>query len=298
MKGITHFSVGLALAALYEPSLAMAESGNPLLMLAGGFAGILPDTVDFKFVRYFCRYDVEVVPDPLDPDPAVIAGAFSSAVLSALKDEGGVCIKFHTMRVSADRWRKYNLKVGPGRQITVNTGMIVDGGGNIMDEAAARKAVAELPCEVVMDYLYDVEVSFLEGPTLLLQKSGSCVKSTFIHWHRQWSHSLAGSVCFALAAAAAGGHHAGLVVFAGMCSHILLDSAGYMGCSVYYPFNRRRIRGLKWIHSSEYWMNFAVVWLSLVLVLIKLAPLPAYNPLQLLFWAGIVPAAAGRLILK
>ena len=52
MKGISHFITGVALATFF-PEVAQAGAHGSLLPMLGGIGGILPDTLDFKFARYF-----------------------------------------------------------------------------------------------------------------------------------------------------------------------------------------------------------------------------------------------------
>ena len=88
MKGIAHFSAGIAIASFFPSAIEAAGNGNPFLMLLGGFNGLLADTLDFKVSRYFCRYDIEVAPDPLNPNARQIADAVKSAVaMSALRKQ-------------------------------------------------------------------------------------------------------------------------------------------------------------------------------------------------------------------
>ena len=51
MKGITHFITGIAIATFF-PEVVRGAGEGALLPVLGGIAGILPDTIDFKFVRY------------------------------------------------------------------------------------------------------------------------------------------------------------------------------------------------------------------------------------------------------
>ena len=69
MKGLTHFVTGVALASCWPEAVQSASQGNPVFFLLGGIGGLLPDTADFKFARYFFRHDVEIIPDPVRPDP-------------------------------------------------------------------------------------------------------------------------------------------------------------------------------------------------------------------------------------
>ena len=80
MKGIVHFAVGVTVASCFPEVVRAGANGNPLYFILGGIFGILPDTIDFKFCRFFYRHDIEVTPDPNKPDPQVIADAVALAV--------------------------------------------------------------------------------------------------------------------------------------------------------------------------------------------------------------------------
>ncbi|MFL7791247.1 MAG: hypothetical protein AB8I69_03830 [Anaerolineae bacterium] len=56
MKGITHFITGVAIATFF-PEVVQQAVGGSLLPMPGGIAGILPDTLDFKFARYLFSSD-------------------------------------------------------------------------------------------------------------------------------------------------------------------------------------------------------------------------------------------------
>ena len=79
MKGITHFAVGVATASCFPVAVAAGAAGNPLYFLLGCICGLLPDTLDFKCSRFFYRCDMIVTPDPLRPDPGMIAAAVALA---------------------------------------------------------------------------------------------------------------------------------------------------------------------------------------------------------------------------
>ena len=63
MKGIAHFVTGLAIATFFPQVVESAADGSVLLVL-GGIAGLLPDILDFRILRYFEEYDVEIDPGP------------------------------------------------------------------------------------------------------------------------------------------------------------------------------------------------------------------------------------------
>ena len=54
MKGIAHFITGVAIATMF-PEVVEQAAGGSLLPVLGGIAGILPDTIDFRFTRYLYR---------------------------------------------------------------------------------------------------------------------------------------------------------------------------------------------------------------------------------------------------
>ena len=68
MKGISHFATGVAVASCFPQAVEAGAHGQPLYFLLGGICGLLPDTLDFKFMRYFHGHDLEVVPDPHRPE--------------------------------------------------------------------------------------------------------------------------------------------------------------------------------------------------------------------------------------
>jgi hypothetical protein len=71
VKGISHFLAGLA-AATFVPGVVEGAAQGSYLIVLGGFFGLLPDTLDFKFARYFEQH-VNIDPDPSNLDPQLIA---------------------------------------------------------------------------------------------------------------------------------------------------------------------------------------------------------------------------------
>jgi len=83
MKGITHFLTGVATATCFPLAVQSAYTDKTFLIALGGFFGVLCDTLDFKFARYFWKHDyrVRLTEDHLDPrEPAeTIARAIDQA---------------------------------------------------------------------------------------------------------------------------------------------------------------------------------------------------------------------------
>ena len=182
MKGIAHFAAGVAAASCFPGSVAAAENGNPLYFILGGVFGLLPDTIDFKFYRFFYRHDAEVIPDPLDPDPQLIANAVADAIRHA--DESGkpFRIKLNTIRLGADLWQRYTLRFNlPANRIEVEIGPKVDTGGTpVVEQKVESKkqkwggadastenkkvATAPLPAPVTLSYEAETHIDIFEGP--------------------------------------------------------------------------------------------------------------------------------------
>jgi len=103
MKGIAHFITGVAIATFFPEVVRQAAEGS-LLPVLGGIAGILPDTLDFKFARYFERYDLEIDPGP-QPDARDIAERVVGAMRQAYETGRPQNVALHTIRLGADLWR-------------------------------------------------------------------------------------------------------------------------------------------------------------------------------------------------
>ena len=127
MKGISHFITGVAIATFFPEVVRQAELGGLLPML-GGIGGILPDTIDFKFARYWEKYDVEIDPG-LEPDPAAIADTLVAAMQQAYTSGRDCNLVAHTVRVGADLWREYIIRFDPGAgEVGVRIGPLVNAG--------------------------------------------------------------------------------------------------------------------------------------------------------------------------
>lgn len=302
MKGISHFAAGIAAASFFPEAIETAAGGNPLYMLLGGFFGLLPDTLDFKFIRYFCKYDIEVAPDPVNPDPDLIADALIKGLGDAWTLRRKVCVKFHTLRLAADRWLAYRIEIDRKKQrITVQFGDILDTGGNTVGWRNENlKAARRMPCDLVSDYGGRVDVTFLEGPTLLLCPEKTFVRSVFIHWHREWSHSLM-MACFA-----AGfvimlvDVTAGLIAASALLLHVIMDQAGFMGNNLFYPLSSCRVRGERLLRSGTGIWNISAVWMSALLALWNsgLRHTLEISMFPYLLRAGLIPLLVLRFILK
>ncbi len=298
MKGLTHFVLGVTSASFVPGAIEAALTSNPWYFVLGGASGLLPDTLDFRFARFLCRQDMEVVPDPLNPDPAMIARAFATAVGRAVSSTRPFRIKLHTVPVGPSRWHAYSLELDTVAQRVVVR--FEPRPGAQADGAAVASASAPLPRPVAPEYLSIIEVGIFDGPTLELapMKDGR-ILVRFLPWHRMWSHSLLLPSLYAVLALALRDVAFAAVTIAGHLSHILADQAGFMGSAVWFPFSRRRVLGLRWRHSTDAFLNLTMVWLAVLILLWNLSRFRAGEsfawPLsRLLLYGGAIPLAIIR----
>jgi len=125
VKGIAHFLTGVALATFF-PEVVRAGAQGSLLPVLGGIAGLLPDTLDFRFARYFEKYDEEIDPGP-EPDAHDIAGRVVAAMRRAYESGKPQSVMLHTIRLGADLWRQYTIRFDPAHnEVAVRIGAVVN----------------------------------------------------------------------------------------------------------------------------------------------------------------------------
>jgi LexA-binding, inner membrane-associated putative hydrolase len=284
MKGIAHFASGLV-AASFVPGVAEASANGSLLIALGGACAMLPDWLDFKFARFLEKRDAEIAPDPINPNPQVMADTIAEQL--RLAQTSPRVVQLHPTRRGAIDWLLYSVRFDVAHGDVVVT----------MNGEVARAHACPL------DYTYDgaLDVIELGGPSLKFSArpptpnpspvgtgEGKPVRIEFLPWHRTWSHSLilallAGIVCGLLM-----GLTAGIVAALGYAVHVLEDQLGFMGSNLLWPFTHRRSNGLGLLHSGDTIPNMVTVWLSLTLLLLNLdrardIPLLPFGP-----YAGFV----------
>jgi len=302
MKGIAHFAVGVAAASCFPQAVHAGAGGNPLYFLLGGVFGLLPDTIDFKFSRFFHRNDIEIIPDPNKLDPQMIADAVALAVNKAHEIGKPVKLKLDTIRLGSNLWRQYEVTFDVARRrVCVSYGPVVDTGRAVVHRNDLRKseksASAPVACELKLDYTATTTIDIFDGPSFQMQPlSDGRIMPHFIPWHRAWSHSLVIGLVLALAGTVIWDYVAGLVIGCAYFGHILLDQLGFMGSNLLFPFQKFRIEGAKRLHSDDAFANLAVVWLSCMLIFWNLYcampwQVPWLNLARFLFYGALIPAA-------
>jgi membrane-bound metal-dependent hydrolase YbcI (DUF457 family) len=275
MKGIAHFAIGVATATFFPEVVHGAAQDLAFGPVLGGVAGLLPDTLDFKFLRYFERPDVVIDPAHIvgadgAPDPAAMAAKIAAALEQVYERGTSLRIQLHSLKLGSDLWQRWSVAFEPelGR-VTVAVGPAVTTGQ--VPVPGARPAVAHASVGVPVRYEYqdEIQIDIFRGPSLAFRRVQDVVDVIFLPWHRAWTHSL-------LAVLLAGGLGAllapifGLVMALAVLAHIVTDQLGHLGSSLFFPFTRRRIRGLGLVHSGDALPNFLAVWLSCAVILLNL----------------------------
>lgn len=301
MKGLTHFVSGVAVASCFPQAVQNVNEGSGWLLVLGGVCGILSDTLDFRFGRFFARHDREIRPSEHGFDPQEIADALAEAINSAQQTGGPYRIKLHTLRVGADWWRQYFVEFdSENREVIVRLGPIVNTGQIPLPRslpATPREGRARVDCRVIQQYDLMTRVDIFSGPSFsMIRRAPDAVEVLFIPWHRNWSHSIPVTAALGLLLALAFGPVAGWIGALAFGFHILEDQFGKMGSALFWPFNRERFKGFGSMRSADALPNFGTVWIALTVILWNLnrfADPPAFSvslPVFLLAMLGI-PAA-------
>ena len=293
MKGIAHFITGVAIATFFPEVVRQAQTGSLLPML-GGIAGILPDTLDFKFVRYFESYDEEIDPGP-EPDAREIAERVTRAMRRAYESGRPQNVMLHTVRLGADLWRQYSVRFDPEQsEVQVRIGPIVNTGQVptplSLPPTGEREARVKVGVPMVPTYDEETKIDIFSGPSFKFERQGDLLHVHFLDWHRRWSHSLTLATALGLVGGLIFGIWGGLTIGLGLAGHVLEDQLGYMGSNLFYPLTRRRSPGAQLFRSGDAIPNFLTVWTGLALILFNLDRFSAQPRLHPWWFLGLAVA--------
>jgi membrane-bound metal-dependent hydrolase YbcI (DUF457 family) len=278
VKGIAHFVTGIAITTFFPQIVhdaALALSFGPLL---GGLAGLLPDTLDFKLVRFWEQPDSEIDPARIitpagQPDTQAMAECIAAAMNRAFAAGSQTRLHLHTLKLGADLWRQYSVAFDlDHNQVVVRIGPIVTtaqvpyAGSEIPGLVPGR---AQVGARIVPTYDAEMAIDIFSGPSLAFDRAGDAVQVTFLPWHRAWTHSLAMVLLLGTGGAFLAPVY-GLAIALAALAHLLEDQLGFMGSSLFWPLSHRRARGLKLIHSGDAIPNLLAVWIGLATILLNL----------------------------
>ncbi len=285
MKGIVHFLSGVAVATFFPDAVNLAATQSSFILVLGGIGGLLPDTLDFRFARFFERPDVDIDPHPANFDAQAIATRIAAAINHVAETKQRTIFQLRTMRLGADWWRQYSLRFDmQNRAVIVKLGPVVNTSQLPLPQTEEEERIGRAPVSVGLlpTYGEETKIDIFGGPSFALEWRNEQVEISFIPWHRQWSHALTLAALFGLAAGILFGPLPGLILALGYATHIAEDQLGFLGSNLFYPFTHRRSNGLKLLHSGDAVPNFFAVWTALVLILFNLdrfAPQPLIEPL-------------------
>jgi membrane-bound metal-dependent hydrolase YbcI (DUF457 family) len=281
MKGIAHFAVGVAVATFFPEIVHDAAQGLAFGPVLGGIAGLLPDTLDFKLLRYLQQPDEVIDPAQFETsaqgdgllDLQPMASRIAAAIEQAYESGRLVHLQLHTLRLGSDLWRRWSIEFdAPQRQVHVRLGPAVSTGqvalaGSTPDGPTSASASVRAP--LLVPHYQEIVVDIFTGPSLALKPRGGGVEVVFLPWHRAWTHSLLIALLLGLLGALLAPVY-GLALALAALAHILVDQLGFMGSNILFPLTRRRTRGLGLFHSGDALPNFLTVWTSGALILFNL----------------------------
>ena len=308
MKGISHFTSGLAFGTFIYEALQLVYMERSFIVVLGGVFGLLPDFLDFRFARFIERFTYEVEPDHFNHDPWKIAQTVAKAIDEAGENPGKkVSVKFYTVKYGPDSWRQYSIWFDPvTKEVRVKIGPIVTtaqvplpGSEPSMLEGTGS---AKYHYDVVGLYSDEIKVDIFSGPSMTFYRHPGTdeVEAMFIEWHRRWSHAfttgafLAGILALIMLPFA--GIEKAWIAFRvsviGYSAHVIEDQMGHLGSNLFWPFTKFRTKGFGWWHASDALPNFGTVTLSWMIIIWNVnatAPQPAFyvDPLTFfgLLWA-------------
>jgi membrane-bound metal-dependent hydrolase YbcI (DUF457 family) len=293
MKGIAHFITGVAIATFFPEVVRQAAEGSVLPML-GGIAGILPDTLDFKFARYFEHYDLEIAPGP-QPDARDIAECVVGAMRRAYETGRPQNVALHTIRLGADLWRQYVIRFDPAQnEVAVRVGPIVNTGQVPLpgsEPEGAEEARVKVGAPMVHTYDAENKIDIFSGPSFRFERQGDKLHVHFLDWHRRWSHSLTLAAVLGVLGWLILGKWGGLVIGLGFAGHVLEDQLGFMGSNLFYPLTKRRATGAQLLRSGDAIPNFVTVWAAVALIIFNLDRFSAQPMLNPWWFLGLGVAA-------
>ncbi|MDI6642581.1 MAG: metal-dependent hydrolase [Candidatus Hodarchaeaceae archaeon] len=268
MRGITHFIMGITVATFFKSLVVGAAMYDSLLILLGGIFGLLPDTLDFKFLIYMEKHDVVIDPDPTDMRPQEIAEKIASEIDRAGTLQPGKMTKvqLHTLKLGPDLWQSYSVYFNTKmNEVVVRVGphVTMSGVPSFGTEPPADKAlgVAKYKPKLIDRYGKPSEIKGFSGPSFgfLKRKDGS-IEVVFIPFHRRSGHSLTLGLGFALIGYLLTMNWiVGAVIFLGWFMHIVLDTFGHMGNNLFWPLTKQRTSGLYLLTAADpYWNAFMV----------------------------------------
>jgi membrane-bound metal-dependent hydrolase YbcI (DUF457 family) len=268
MRGLTHFMMGITVATFFKSLMVGAVAQDSLLIILGGIFGLLPDTLDFKFLVYVEPQDAVIDPDPYDMKPDEIAQKIAAEInmVDTMKPGQMRRLQMHTLKLGPDLWQSYSVNFNKAkRQVEVKVGPHVTMSGipAFGTEPPADKAFAasKFNPKLTDTYGRPTDIKGFGGPSFgFLKRKDGAVEVVFIPFHRRSGHSMTiGVVCALLAWLLTGVWTVGAVIFFAWGMHLVLDTFGHLGNNLFWPLTKQRTSGLYLVSASNpYWNSFTI----------------------------------------
>ncbi len=282
------------MASCFPAALQAAKESNPIPLLLGAICTLLPDTLDRWVSTSLHKPDIHVVSPPDAPAPHLIAEALAHAISQSHNSKKTINIACYPMPIGPGLWIPYTIHFDcTNRKISV----ITIGTDPISGRVPTLYSF-------ITDYTNTLSI---DTETLAFQLSPN--RDGRVHivvspGDQRWSHSLIATLTISVLATAFWGLTAGAIAGSSYALHVFIDQWGFNGCSILWPFSKKRHKSYQWIKPIQYQMvNFAILWLALLLIawnIIHSATPAIESPslLQLLFFAGAPPLIIWAFIFK
>ena len=273
--------MGATIVTFFAAAMQGVIEERSLIILIGAFFGLLPDTLDFKFMQYIETHHVVIDPHPDDPNPQGIASTLADAInrAAALKPGKMLKVQLHTMKLGPDLWREYavffdtqkqEVRVRIGPECTTGRAMIPK------TEPPEEKAigVASFTPKVIDPYGRPSEIASFSGPSFgFLKRKDGIVEVVFLPWHRRSGHSLTLGALFALIGyfffdwlGSPIPHIYAAAIFFPWTAHLILDQYGHMGNNLFWPLTRQRNTGLGLVSAADPFWNFFTIYSCVAII--------------------------------
>ncbi|MEX0567862.1 MAG: hypothetical protein Q6363_001715, partial [Candidatus Njordarchaeota archaeon] len=206
MKGVTHYFVAAALVSMLPMVMWLTVYEKSFIIVLGAIAGILPDYIDFKIVRFLWPIDDEIIPDWPIPDAQEIANKIARIIDETWEQKRPFNLQLHTIKTGPSTWRRWYVHFDTDKKLVkVGIGPIQTFGGKIfeasIEDIPPEKRVGEARFSAPLVYGYKdktIKIRILSGPLISFVPKEDHIEVVFLPWHRHASHSvtLAGLLSF------------------------------------------------------------------------------------------------------
>jgi hypothetical protein len=284
LESASRFMMGLAWASCWPVAWDSARNGNPTLFLLAGVCSLLPDSLDHWVARMLHRTHIHIVPDPLSPDPGMIAETLALAIARCREQQSHIRLQVYPGQTQDGQWHPYRLRFDNQARL-----LVVGHGGT--------SATAPLSCAISTDHPFTLETG--KGPLCvkLSAAEDGRVRLTVNPGLQSWSHSLVLAGGLGIMAGLAIEPVAGLIAGGACALHLVADQLGFTGSAWLFPFSRKPAAGAQLILPARRTLFAAgMIWLALLVIgwtgartVLQATAMPSL--FSVMFVAGALPLA-------